>query len=188
MTVTASAGGGAYAPLIEAVEAVLARDRSILDRLTDQVRSTLAELTPLAAPAPPPVAGLSRHMIFGAIHRLLMSIPDVAGVLLVVDDAHLADDGTAEACVQLARAHGPVPLLVVTSFRSEAARATLAGGLTGLQRAGRAVALDLTPMERADVAALVADAANPNPAVLDRVLDLAEGNPFVAVELARGGG
>ena len=107
VTVTASAGGGAYAPLIEAVEAVLARDRSILDRLSDQVRSTLAELTPLAAPAPPPVAGLSRHMIFGAIHRLLMSIPDVAGVLLVVDDAHLADDGTAEACVQLARAAAP---------------------------------------------------------------------------------
>ena len=130
-------GGAAYAPLIEAVEAVVAQDRSVLERLTDQVRSTLAALTPLAAPAPPLMTGLSRHMIFGAIHRLLMHHPDVTGVLLVVDDVHLADDGTAEACVQLARAR-PAAATVVASYRCDAARQSLTGGLAGLQRAGRA--------------------------------------------------
>ena len=134
LSVTAQAGRGPYAPVVEAVEQLLARDRGLLDGLSDQVRSTLAELTALARPAPPPVAGLSRHMVFGAVHRLLMAAADATGILLVVDDTHLADDGTAEACVQLARAHGRVPLVVAASYRPEGARASLTQGLAGLER------------------------------------------------------
>ncbi len=185
VTVSASAGCAAYAPLIEAVEAVLTVDRRPLEGLSEQVRSTLAALTPLAAPAPPPVAGLSRHMIFGAVHRLLMSVPDAAGVLLVVDDLHLADEGTAEACIQLARARGALPLLVIASYRNEPARPTLVTGVAGLERAGLAAVVDVPPMDPPDLAALVREVAPTSAPVLDEVLALAGGNPFFAVELAR---
>lgn len=101
--------------------------------------------------------------------------------MLVVDDAHLADDGTAEACVQFARAHGPLPLLVVVAYREEGARSSLTQGVAGLERAGRAVAVDLGPMERDEIASLLGRADAP-------LVDMAEGNPFFALELARGVG
>ena len=190
LSVTAQAGRGPYAPVVEAVEQLLARDRGLLDGLSDQVRSTLAVLTALARPAPPPVAGLSRHMVFGAVHRLLMAATDATGILLVVDDTHLADDGTAEACVQLARAHGRVPLVVAASYRPEGARVSLTQGLAGLERSGRAIAIDLGPLEREEIIALLAGTGTPvDPGIANSPLvDMAAGNPFFALELARGVG
>ena len=188
LSVTAQVGCGPYAPVIEAVEQMLVRDRGPLDGLSTQVRSTLTELTALAGPAPPPVAGLSRHMVFGAVHRLLMA-PEAAGILLVVDDAHVADDGTAEACVQLARARGRVPLLVVAAYRAEGARAALTQGMAGLDRAGRAVAIDLGPMERDEIVALLAGSGGPGGPGMQvdaSLVEMAQGNPFFALELARG--
>lgn len=184
VTVTATAGCGAYAPLVEALESLLGTDRTVLNDLTPQVRSTLAELTALAAPAPPPTAGLSRHMVIGAAHRVLMGGSE-PGVVLIVDDAHLADDGTIEACLQLARARGPRPLLVVVAYRPDAARAALTEGVVGLQHAERADAVDLGPMSAEDLTALAGDA---DPAALAPILDLAQGNPFFALELLRSGG
>jgi DNA-binding SARP family transcriptional activator/tetratricopeptide (TPR) repeat protein len=188
LSVTAQAGCGPYAAVIEAVDQLLARDRGLLDGLTAQVRSTLAELSALAGPAPPPIAGLSRHMVFGATHRLLMG-PEATGVLLVVDDAHLADDGTAEACAQLARAHGPRPLLVLVSHRSEGARLPLTQGMAALERAGRAVAIDLGPMERDEIVALLAASGTSSATggqIDSSIVDMAQGSPFFALELARG--
>lgn len=173
LNVTATAGCGAYAPLVEALEALLGADRTLLNDLSPQVRSTLGELTALAAPAPPPAAGLSRHMVIGAAHRVLMAGPE-SGVLLVVDDAHLADDGTVEACLQLARARGPRPLLVTVAYRPDAARPALAGGVVRLQHAGRADAIDLGPMNADDLSALAGDA---DQASVSAMLALAQGNP-----------
>ena len=185
LSVAATAGCGAYAPVVEAVETVLGQDRTVLNTVTAQVRSTLAELTALAAPAPPPRAGLSRHMVIGAVHRVLMSSQsgDGAGVMLVVDDAHLADDGSVEVCIQLARARGPQPLLVVLSYRDDAARAVLVEGVAGVVDADRAEVVDLGPMSRDElIALLVGEAAEGR----TEVLDLAAGNPFFALELVRG--
>lgn len=183
VSVSAVAGCGAYGPLVEALETVIGADRTVLNDVTPQVRSTLAELTALAAPAPPPAGALSRHMVIGAAHRLLMSGPE-PGVVLIVDDAHLADDGTVEACLQLARTHGARPLLVVMAYRSDAARAALTEGVSGLQRAERADVIDLGPMSPEEVAALAGSGSDP--AWVRSVAELAQGNPFFALELLRG--
>jgi DNA-binding SARP family transcriptional activator len=185
VAITATAGCGAYAPLVEALESVLGADRTVLNDLTPQVRSTLAELTALAAPAPPPAAALSRHMVIGAAHRVLMSGPE-PGVLLVVDDAHLADDGTVEACLQLARARGRRPLLVAVAYRPDAARASLTEGVVGLQHAERAAAVDLGPMTADELATLAG--ADADPARVRSIAELAQGNPFFALELLRSSG
>ncbi|MGQ0630489.1 MAG: ATP-binding protein [Sporichthyaceae bacterium] len=187
IAVTAETGCGPYAPLVDAVDTILTRDRGLLEVLSPQVRSILAELTTMARPAQPLVAGLSRHMVFGAVHRLLMEHRASAGVLLVLDDVHLADDGTAEALAQLARAQGPVPLLVVVSYRPEAVRAPLAAGVGALERAGLAVALELGPLPAEEMTALLQSGACAAPAAeaLPRIVALAGGNPFFALELAR---
>lgn len=189
VTVAASGAGAPYAPLATAVEDLLGRDRSLLDAVSGPTRSVLAGLTPLAGPARPPADGLRRHMVIGAVHRLLGAAAGERGVLLVVDDAHLADDATADACAHLARTHGPHPLLVVLAYRPEVARAALARGVGRLEQAGCCATVDLGPMPRAELAALVTAAAprRPGDAALRRIVDTAQGNPFLAVELARAG-
>jgi DNA-binding SARP family transcriptional activator len=188
VTVVATAGGGPYAPLVSAVEQLLSRDHTLLDDLPDRARSTLAELTLLATPAPPHEGGLSRHMVIGAVRRLLMTCGDATGVLLVIDDAHLADDATTEACVQLARTGGGLPFLGVLAYRPEVARPTLTKGVAGLERAGRSVGLDLGPLDHDDVIALVEAATpmKPDAGLLAQIVGTARGNPFFALELARG--
>ncbi|WP_205346811.1 ATP-binding protein [Pseudonocardia broussonetiae] len=189
VTVTAAAGDGPYAPLAAAVEELVGRDRGLLDAVPAATRAVLAGLTPLAGSGQPPDPALHRHRIVGAVHRLLTAAAPPAGVVLVVDDAHLADDATVETCVQVARTRGPRPLLVVLSYRADAARTALVRGVAGLERAGRCAVVDLGPMPRADVEALVVAGApqRPGPAALARIVDTAHGNPFLALELARAG-
>ena len=83
--------------------------------------------------------------------------------MLIIDDAHLADDATTEACVHLARAGGGLPFLAVLAYRPEAARPVLAQGVAGLDRAGRSAGIDLGPLDRDDVIALVEAAAPAKP-------------------------
>jgi DNA-binding SARP family transcriptional activator/tetratricopeptide (TPR) repeat protein len=190
VSVVAISGGGAYGPLAAAVDDLLRRDRSLLDAVPASTRSVLAGLTPLARPAQPPEQGLNRHMVIGAVHRLLMAAATSGGALLVVDDAHLADDATTEACAQLARTRGRSPLLVTLAYRPEPVREALAQGVAGLERAGRSVTIDLGPMARDDVEALVAAHAptRPDDGAITRIVRTARGNPFFALELARGAG
>jgi DNA-binding SARP family transcriptional activator len=188
VTVAATLAQGPYASLVAAAEQLLSRDRTLLDALPDPARSTLAELTALAAPARPREGGLTRHMVIGAVHRLIAACRDVTGVLLVVDDAHLADDATVEAWGQLARAGGALPFLGVLAFRPELAPPSLIRTVTGLDRSGRYAGIDLGPLDHDEVAGLVAAGvvAKPAAGVLARIVAMAQGNPFFALELTRG--
>jgi DNA-binding SARP family transcriptional activator len=189
VTVAATAGSSPYAPVASAVEQLVSRDRALLDALPDPVRSALAELTLLAAPARPRRSGLTRHRVIGAVRRLLAACGDATGVMLIVDDAHHADDATTEACLHLAWAGGGLPFLAVLAYRPEAAPQTLAQGVAGLDRSGRSVEIDLGPLDREEIIALVEAAApaRPGAGVLAQIVGMARGNPFFALELARGG-
>ena len=52
-------------------EQLLSRDRGAARRGSPATRAVLAELTALAGPAPPAPGELTRHMVIGAVHRLL---------------------------------------------------------------------------------------------------------------------
>ena len=184
VTVAATTGGGAYAPLAEAVGQLVGRDRGLLDAIGDRARSTLVALT---APTQRPEGGLTRHMVIGAVRRLVQACRDGRGVLLVLDDAHLADDATVEACTLLAGASAGVPLVIVLAHRPDVAGAALTRGVDALDRAGRLRRIDLGPLDGEEVAALVETSGPgvPEAGVLTRIVELAQGNPFFALELAR---
>jgi DNA-binding SARP family transcriptional activator len=187
VTVAASTGSSPYAPLVSAVEQLLSRDPTLLDAVGYRARSTLAELTTLAR-ARPPEGGITRHLVIGAFRRLLTACG--VGVLLVVDDAHLADEATADACAHLAREGSGIPFLAVLSYRPEAARRTLTRGVAGLERAGRSVEIDLGPLEPDDVVTLAQAGApgQPDGPALAQIAGMAHGIPFFVLELARGVG
>lgn len=185
-TVTATTTTTPYAPLIDAIEQVLSRDRRLLDTLPDRTRSVLAALTPLAAPAPPLDGPLTRHQVIAALRRVLAAPDDDTKTVLIVDDAHLADDATIDALLHLTGASGG-GLLVVLAYRPEPAPQTLTRGVSRLHRANRAVAIDLPPLDREDATALaVSAAATPDATVVVEIVDRARGNPFFVLELARG--
>lgn len=91
LPVRATPDSGPYAPLVQAIELLLSRDRKLLDVLPERARSVLAELTMLTAPAQPLDGPLTRHQVIGAARRLLLAAAATTRVVIVVDDAHLAD-------------------------------------------------------------------------------------------------
>ncbi len=181
---TATGPGEPYAPLVEVLERLLGRDRDVLGRLPLRTRSVLSELTALAAPAPPLDGALTRHQVIGALRRVLRETDSEAGVLVVVDDVHRADDATVDVLVHLADS-GLDRLLVMLAHRPGPAPETLATGVARLVRAGTALTIDLQPLGPDDAAALVRAAASRDVDV-EEVVDLAGGNPFFLLELARG--
>jgi DNA-binding SARP family transcriptional activator len=172
--VTATGIAAPYAPLAEAIDQ-LASD---LDRVGDRARSVLAELTPLAAPAEPLGRPLTRHEVIGAVRRLLLA--GDAPVVLAVDDAHLADEATIDTLLHLG-----TQIVVLVAYRPEQAPQVLSRGVARLVRGGRAVELDLAPLDREETAELIDAAAPRTPEVVDRIVELTAGNPFLVLEAAR---
>jgi DNA-binding SARP family transcriptional activator len=182
----ATEAGGPYAPLASAAEQLVARDPALLDAVGGRGRAVLAELTGLPVPAATLESSLARHQVIGAFRRLLVAAGGGAPVALVVDDAHLADEATIDVLQHLGSAGG-TPIVAVLAYRPEPAPEALIRGVARLARGGRTVEIDLGPLDREDAAALVAAAA-PTPRraeVVDRIFDLAHGNPFLTLELAR---
>ncbi len=188
VTALASENSRPYGPLAGVAEQVVAGDRAALDSLGVRARSVLATLTPLAAPAEPLDRPLTRHEAIGAIRRLLIAAAGGAHVVLVIDDAHLADEASLDLLLNLGAA-GPsqTQILVVLAYRAEQAPEALTRGVARLGRGGRAVEIDLEPLDHEDAAALVAAGASTprSPEVVERIVELAQGNPFLTIEVAR---
>lgn len=185
LRLNAAETGRAYGAIASIAEHVIVEDRGILDRIGGPARAVLALLSPLALPANEPLGPLGRHQVVGAIRRLLLAAAPETDVLLQVDDAHLIDDADVEVLVQLAMAGAPLCLIIAT--RPTANTSALGRAVSRLQRAGVLCPLDLEPMEDDECRRLVTRALPaPSPtAVVERIVQVAEGNPFAAIELAR---
>ncbi|MHB8691301.1 MAG: ATP-binding protein, partial [Solirubrobacteraceae bacterium] len=186
ITVEATEAAGPYAPIATAVEQLVTGDTGLLEAVGGRGRSVLAELTPVAGPATALERALTRHEVIGAFRRLLVAAGDGAPVVLIVDDAHLADEATIDLLLHLGSLGGS-PILAVLAYRPEPSREALIRGVQRLARGGKAVEIDLGPLDTADAATLVAAGATTprTREVVDRIVDLAQGNPFLTLELAR---
>ncbi len=182
----ATEAGSPYAPIANAVEQLTGADSSLLDAAGARARSVLAELTPLAAPADPLGRPLTRHEVIGAFRKLLLAASGDSPIALIVDDAHLADEATLDLLLNLGSPAGP-RVLVVLAYRPEQAREALARAVGRLGRLGESVEIDLEPLDRDEAAALVEAGAlvTRAPDVVERIVDLAQGNPFLTLEVAR---
>ena len=142
ITTRATEAGTPYAPLAAVTEELAATAPDAFDALRDRGRGILSEVTTpgmSAAPAP------TRHQVIGALRRLLLASGGDCPVMLIVDDAHLADEATLDV-VQHLGAAGAAPLAVVLAYRAEASPPALTRGMGRLVRRGGAVELDLGPL------------------------------------------
>ncbi|MEO6030944.1 MAG: AAA family ATPase [Burkholderiaceae bacterium] len=183
--VDAAQPGRAYAAVAALAESVFMSDRDALDRIGAPARAVLAQLSPLAAPAPDLPGPLGRHQVIGALRRLLLAASRGGDVMVLVDDAHLIGDADVDVLMHLI-ASGP-PVCVVLAMRPPALGSALGRGVSRLVGGGALQALDLEPLADDESRRLVLQAAStPLPdEVVARIVRIAEGNPFAAIELAR---
>ncbi len=183
--VLADAPDDAFATLTAVVEELLLRVPSAAERLNERTRAVLARLTPVVQPAAVLETPLTRHQLMGAVHRLV----EVAGehVVLVVDDAHRADDSSLEVLAQLAERIDAGPV-VIFSFRSEVTGPGTQRSIARAARRGALTTLDLGPLGHDVLRSLAVSLGVPaDDDAIEALAAASEGNAFFAVELCRAG-
>ena len=173
-----------YGITADLVEPLLSNAPDVLQAIGPHSQKVLAAMSPTAGSEPPLALPLGRHQMVGAVRRLLLATAADKPVLVIVDDAHSADDASADLLVQLA-ASGP-PVFVLLACRPTLPQ-LLDRNVSRMLRAGQLEAIELGPLTE-DEAALLAVRAAVAPLPPDAAAGIArraEGLPFAVVELAR---
>jgi DNA-binding CsgD family transcriptional regulator/tetratricopeptide (TPR) repeat protein len=183
-----------YLPVAEAIRPLLAREdvRGLL-RSTRELRWLL----PGAAVGDERMrsGGDSPRSQLGLLEELLTLLGAVAAaepVVLVLEDLHWADRSSLDLAAFLAHNLAEQRVLLVGTYRDDelAAEQRLRRLVTGLLRAGVATRLELGPLGRGELeAVLVARGGAPlSPALTEAIVTRSEGNPFFAEELLAAAG
>ena len=134
----------------------------------------------------------SQLRVFQETLALLFDRAAAAPVLLVLEDLHWADTSTLDLVVFLAHNLGNRRVVLLATYRAdEPSSAERVRRLAdGVRRSGVALVLELGPLQREELAALLAaHAGAPPPAALtDTIVARSEGNPFFAEELLAAAG
>jgi DNA-binding SARP family transcriptional activator len=184
----------AFAPWVDALRAGLAAVPEALLGLEPAWRAELARVVPEAserASRRPDPADATR--IFEAITRLVERLAARQPLVVVLEDAHWADDMTLRLVAYLGRRLERRPvLLVVTAREEQLADSVLLGvALKELGDHGRLLRVPLAGLSRDDTTALVralARAGRDDAALArldERVWQVSAGNPLLVVETVR---
>jgi DNA-binding SARP family transcriptional activator/tetratricopeptide (TPR) repeat protein len=173
-----------YGIAADLVEPLLRDAPDVLQAIGPHARAVLAAMSTSADDAKPLALPLGRHQVVGAVRRLLLATADGKPVLVIVDDAHSADDASVEALTQLA-ASGP-PVFVLLACRPTLPL-LLDRHVSRMLRAGQLEAIELGPLTEEEAALLAVRAAGAPlpPEAATAIAQRAEGLPFAVVELAQ---
>jgi DNA-binding NarL/FixJ family response regulator len=129
----------------------------------------------------------SQLRVFEATLELLTGAAAAAPVLLVLEDLHWADTSTLDLVVFLAHNLHERPVLLLATYRADepASAGRMLRLADGVRRSGSALVLELGPLGRDELAALLAVRAGAclPAAVTDTIVARSEGNPLFAEEL-----
>lgn len=173
-----------YGITADLVQPLLDGGPQVLDTIGPHAQAVLAAMTPMSQEAQPLALPIGRHQVVGAVRRLLLATAEGKPVLVIVDDAHAADDASADLLAHLA-ASGP-PVFVLLACRP-ALPALLERNVARMLRSGQLEAIPLGPLTDDEAMLLAVHAADTPlpPEAAATVVRRAEGLPFAVVELAR---
>ena len=123
-----------------------------------------------------------RIALFAAWRRFVELAAEQSPLVLIIEDLHWSSDSLLDLVESILQPRADVPMLMIALARPELLdrRPSWGGGRRN------AVSIALDPLPAAAVAELVADLLdNPAPAIVDAVVERAEGNPFYAGEIVR---
>ncbi|HEY1417586.1 MAG TPA: AAA family ATPase, partial [Myxococcaceae bacterium] len=134
----------------------------------------------------------SQLRVFEETLALLTERAAAVPVLLVLEDLHWADISTLDLVVFLAHNLGDRPVLLLATYRADepASAGRMRRLADGVRRSGSALVLELGPLGREELTALLAARADSSlpAAVADTIAARSEGNPFFAEELLAAAG
>jgi predicted ATPase len=192
-----------FAPWVDGLRTGrVVEERDILDALEPGWRDELGRLLPeisgqgdrTALPPGTEIAGRSGggpRYPFEAISQLLKRLARRQPTVVVLEDAHWADEMSVRLLAFVGRRLHEVPLLVVATIREEelADIGLLRQSLNELDESGKLLQLAVPSLPRADTVALVQALAPPALSiqfvvhVAQDVWRVSDGNPFVVVEV-----
>jgi DNA-binding SARP family transcriptional activator len=176
-------GAWPYAPVLEALADLCRRYPALLDGLADEYRN---EIEGALRGSSPEWAGENRHQrLFVSAAELLRLAGSGGGAVLIVDDAHDADEASMRLLHYLSRAGVGERILIVVTHRPWPLRPAMDAMRRSLIGRGTSASLDLGQLPEEDIRRLASRAVGTDQVLLERVVKLAGGNPFAAIELAR---
>ncbi|MFJ4919551.1 AAA family ATPase [Streptomyces sp. NPDC088725] len=176
-----------FRPLTEALMSLFRGGEPLDDLALGPYRPVLGRLIPdwnTGAHEP------SSLVILGeAVLRLLMAAGKDRGQLLLLEDLHDADAETLAVVEYLVDNLDLTPVVLLVTIRTENCEALELAG--SARRRGTGTVLELPPLSRSEVNALIAAQLGTDPegvpaAVLDRLWDDSAGSPFLVDELLQG--
>ncbi|GAA3508426.1 DNA-binding CsgD family transcriptional regulator [Streptosporangium album] len=166
-----------YLPLADALRGARGELRAALD-----ARPVLGRLLPESADlGSETTSGLTQQQLFGSMLGFLAAQP----VLLILEDLHWADQSTRDLLVFLSRMLQTERVCLVGTYRTDDLhrRHPLRRVLAELKRLPSVTAVELSPLDRGEMADYLAALGGNDAQMISEVLDRAEGNPFYAEEL-----
>ena len=170
-----------------------------LGRLPGELVHLLTDLATRVGPIPSPVRSdprLEEHQLYEAVASWLIGTSHGHGGVLLLDDLQWATEPTLRLLVHVARALTTDPqsaVLLLATYRDtdiadDHPLTRALGQLRSLE--GRTEVLELAPLDRDEVAALVAavvgmDAHEPSQGLIEDIIRTTEGNPFFVAEVLR---
>ena len=177
-------GSWPFAPVVEALADLCRHHPTLLDGLPDHHREEIDRA--LAGDEITWTGGSTHQRLFVAAAELVRLASASNGLLLTIDDVHDADDASLRLVHYLARASGGQRVGIVLGHRPAPLTDILVETRQSLLDRHGAVELELEPLERVDVEALVRrHVPEPSDDLLDRIIVLGRGIPFAVNELAR---
>jgi DNA-binding SARP family transcriptional activator len=185
-TAAAIEGAWPYAPVLEALADLGRRHPALLDGLADEYR---VEIEGALRGTSAEWDGESRHQrLFVSAAELLRLASSGGGAVLVIDDAHDADEASLRLLHYLSRAAVGERIMIAIAHRPWPLRPAMDAMRRSLIGRGSSVPFDLPPLADEDVRRLASRALGEDAVLLERVVKLAGGNPFATIELARTAG
>ena len=186
-------GAPAYWPWLEVLGALgrrlddgalgtaLGEGASLLAQIVPELRSRVTD--PAAAP---PSAEEARFRTWRAARGLVACAAAPAGLVVILDDLHAADESSLALLHFLARELRSLRLLLVGNYRDVEARLTPAVGDLLARIAREGTVLPVLRLERPAAALFLRQQAGPLDAgVEERILESAQGNPLFLGEMVR---
>ncbi len=178
-------GAWPYAPVLEAFADLSRRHPTLLDGLDDALRGQIE--MGLSGRDVGWTAQGGHQRLYVAVAELLRLAAAGAGAVLVIDDAHLADDASLRLLHYLARSAAAERVLVVVAHRPEPPVA-LADIRRSLLGRASAEAVQLGALSQQNVSLLVQRLSGTSTADFTEAVMVASGGvPFAVVELVRSG-
>lgn len=179
-------GNLAFLPVLELLDGARHLGPAI-DEAADAVRQVLAGSTASATESDVAPAPAARAATFLRIRDLLAGAASERDVVAIIDDLQWADRSTLDVVLFLARRLVGSGVLLILAYRSDDInrRHPLRPVLVDLERHGLLDHIRLESLTAAQVRAQISaiSGAEPDRARIDRVVRLADGNPFHVEEL-----